>query len=105
MSARLLYLDTSVKLVTPESETHALRRHLRAWSLHVSASLLRTEAVRAAAPQNRQRLADTRRLLRSLSLIDLDRGLLDRAGALAPVALRSLDAVRLAAALSLGKDL
>lgn len=107
MSARLVYLDTSafVKLVTPEPETEALSSHLRRWSTAVSASLLRTEALRAAARSSPESVRDTRRALRDIAFIDLDRAILDQAGILAPLHLRSLDAVHLAAALSLGDDL
>ncbi len=46
-----------------------------------------------------------RRLLRTMRLIRLDEPLLDRAGDLDPRELRSLDAVHLAAALTVGSDL
>jgi predicted nucleic acid-binding protein len=42
--------------------------------------------------------AAARRLLRSIDLIRLDDGLLDAAGMLEPIGLRSLDALHLAAA-------
>jgi predicted nucleic acid-binding protein len=107
MSGRLVYLDSSafVKLVTPESETAALIAHLRRWSLAVSATLLRTEALRAATRNSPACVVDTRRALRDIAFIDLGRDLLDQAGILAPTGLRSLDAVHLAVALSLGDDL
>jgi uncharacterized protein len=107
MSDRLVYLDTSafVKLVTPEPETVALVAHLRRWSVAVSATLLRTEALRAASRNSPASVLDTRRALRDMAFIDLSRDLLDQAGTLTPPELRSLDAVHLAAALSLGDDL
>ncbi len=107
MSDRLVYLDTSafVKLVTPEPETRALVAHLRHWTHAVSSTLLRTEALRAAARNSAASVLDTRRALRDLAFIDLTRDLLDQAGGLVPSDLRSLDAIHLAAALSLGDDL
>ena len=107
MSGRLVYLDTSafVKLVTPEPETSALVAHLRRRSLAVAATLLRTEALRAASRNSPACLVDTRRALRDLVFIDLSRDVLDQAGILGPPGLRSLDAVHLAVALSLGDDL
>jgi predicted nucleic acid-binding protein len=50
-------------------------------------------------------MAAVRRQLRGVVLIELDRSLLDRAGTLAPADLRSLDAIHIAAALSIGTDL
>ena len=101
------YLDTSalVKLCWPEPESAALRRYLRSWPLRVSSSLIRTEALRAAARQPVPRLAGARRQLRGLVMIDIDRALLDQAGLLRPSETRSLDAVHLATALALGPDL
>lgn len=106
MNGRAVYLDTSafMKLVMPEPESPALRAHLRRWPTRVSASLLCTEALRAASRASPVRLAAVRHQLRGLVLIDLDRTLLENAGMLGPPAMRSLDAVHVAAALSLGGD-
>jgi predicted nucleic acid-binding protein len=107
MSGRLVYLDSSafVKLVTPEAETQALVAYLRRWSVAVSATLLRTEALRAATRASPASVLAVRRALRDMAFIDLGRDLLDQAGTLTPPGLRSLDAVHVAAALSLGDDL
>lgn len=105
---RLLYLDTSafVKLVNSEPETPALRRHLRQRSAElVSAVLLRTEALRTAQAQSAARVGSMRIALRQVAFIDLDRPLFDAAGTIQPPDVRSLDAVHLVAALSLGDDL
>lgn len=77
----------------------------RRWSTAVSASLLRTEALRVAARSSPECVRDTRRALRDIAFVDLDWALLDHAGILGPPHLRSLDAVHLTAALSLGDDL
>jgi predicted nucleic acid-binding protein len=50
-------------------------------------------------------VAPARRLLATITLLRLDDPLLDRAADLEPSELRSLDAVHVAAALSLGPDL
>jgi hypothetical protein len=108
MSADVAYLDTSavVKLLVREVETPSLRRHLRRWPRRSSAALTRVELVRTI---NRaglgQLLPQARRQLAALHLIRLDDQLLDRAAELEPPGLRSLDAIHLAAAQSLGSDL
>jgi uncharacterized protein len=71
----------------------------------VSSTLIRAEALRAAARQPVPRLAGAHRQLRGLVMIDVDRALLDQAGVLPPPEARPLDAVHLATALALGSDL
>lgn len=108
MSGRIAYLDSSafVKLVVTEPESDALRRALARWPDRVSATLLRTETVRALRRSGNARyVANARRLLRSVYMIRVDEPLLDRAGELDPPDLRSLDAIHLAAALALSADL
>lgn len=108
MSADTAYLDTSafLKLLVTEPESAALVEALTPWSSFASAALLRTETARALHRSGHSDiLGSARRLLRTVHLIRIDDPLLDRAGDLPPVDLRSLDAVHLAAALSLGPDL
>jgi predicted nucleic acid-binding protein len=107
MSGRTAYLDTSafVKLVVAEPESRALTRYLRRWPARASAALLRTEALRALGRSGQPPVGAARQLFGGLHLIALDEALLDRAGELRPRTVRSLDAVHLAAALSLGSDL
>ncbi|MBA2638649.1 MAG: type II toxin-antitoxin system VapC family toxin [Nocardioidaceae bacterium] len=108
MSASAAYLDTSafVKLLVAEPESAALRARLARWPDRVSATLLRTETVRALRRSGNEHLiGSARRLFRAILLIRLDEPLLDRAGDLGPAELRSLDSVHLAAALSVGTDL
>jgi predicted nucleic acid-binding protein len=108
MSGSAAYLDTSafVKLIVAEPESAALRARLQRWPDRVSATLLRTETVRALRRSgNEHLLAHARRLFAAINLVRLDEPLLDRAGDLGPVELRSLDAVHLAAALAVGPDL
>jgi predicted nucleic acid-binding protein len=106
MSGNVAYLDSSafVKLVVQESESSALRAWLRNWPERASATLLRVESVRAVAPSGPQAIRTARWQMARLHLIELNRPLLDAAATVAGP-LRSLDAVHLAAALSLGSDL
>jgi predicted nucleic acid-binding protein len=108
MSADVTYLDTSamVKLLMQEPESPALRSWLGGWPRRSSSALLRVELVRTARRAGLPRLvAEARRQVAGVHLIRLDDDLLERAADLEPASLRSLDAVHLAAAMSLGSDL
>jgi predicted nucleic acid-binding protein len=107
MSDRYVYLDTSafMKLITPEAETQALNDYLASRSLRVSSALLRAEALRGAMRVSQEHVAKVRRQLRTVALLDISRDLLDQAGGLQPPDLRTLDAIHIASALSLGDDL
>ena len=96
----MIYLDSSalVKLVVLEPESRALRAYLRGEPERVSCGLARTEVLRAVRPIGPAAIAAARRLLQRIDLIRLDDALLDAAGMIEPVGLRSLDAVHLAAA-------
>jgi predicted nucleic acid-binding protein len=100
------YLDTSAiaKFVRPEAETKPLRRWLtgKGWIL---SDLHRTELRRAAARAGGRALARCERLLAESDVIRIDAEVFDRAGRLDPAGLRSLDALHLAAAMTLGPDL
>jgi predicted nucleic acid-binding protein len=77
------YLDTSalVKLCWPKPESAALRRHLRSWPLRASSTLIRTEALRAAARQPVPRLTGARRQLRVGVVVTYDQRMADAATA------------------------
>jgi predicted nucleic acid-binding protein len=108
MSADLAYIDTSaaVKLVIREEQTTALRRALGRWPRRASSALLRLELLRAVARTGLPRAMDrARRELATVHLVTIDDALLDRAIDLRPSRLRSLDALHLATALTLGADL
>ena len=109
MSGEFLYLDSSalVKLVLPEAESSALLESLRAWPLRLASELAHVEVVRAvrratADPEVERRAEE---VLAGLHLIKLHRDILGHAARLEPRTLRSLDALHLASALSLGDDL
>lgn len=107
MNGDIAYVDSSafVKLVAPEAETAALSRYLLAWPRHVSSSLLRVEALRAARRATRDAEARTHARLRSILLVAIGEEVLDLAARLDPPRLRALDAIHLATARLLETDL
>jgi hypothetical protein len=105
----LLYLDSSalVKLILPEAETGALLTALGDWPQRITSEIaaveIRRAARRASGDEAVRRRADE--VLAGLHLLRLDAAILDRAARLEPETLRSLDAIHLASALSIGDDL
>jgi uncharacterized protein len=102
------YLDTSglVKLVVAERETPGLRAWLSQTERSpVSSDLARTELMRAVRRTAPERLVAARAVLDSITLLAATVEVFEEAGRLVPSSMRSLDAVHLAAALSLGDDL
>lgn len=99
-------MDTSAlaKLVRPEAETRALRRWLgpKRW---IISDLQRTELRRAAWRAGGRALLRAERLLAESDVVRVDADVFDRAGRMEPATLRSLDAIHLAAAMTLGSDL
>ena len=106
MSFLPVYLDTSaiVKLVAPEPETDALFSALARWPDRVSCELARVEVHRALwrAGASRAIRARADAVLSGLVLLRIDDSVLSRAGSFKDPTLRALDAVHLAAALSIG---
>jgi predicted nucleic acid-binding protein len=96
----VVYLDSSVlvKLVVREPESRALRSYLRRDPERLSCGLARTEVLRAVRPLGPAAVETARRFLRNIDLVRLDEALLDAAGMLEPLAVRSLEAIHLAAA-------
>ena len=101
------YLDSSafVKIIVKEPETDALRRFLKRWPSRVSSALLRAEALRAIRPHGPEALTKAVTRLSQVNLVGMDDELLEAAGKLDPPALRTLDAIHVASALTLGTDL
>jgi predicted nucleic acid-binding protein len=95
------------KLVVAEDESQSLRSFLsaRGDDSLFSSALARTELIRAVAPNGAQAIADARDLLFALHTVMLTRQLLDDAGTLLPLRLRSLDAIHLVAARRAGDTL
>lgn len=98
------YLDASafVKLVVEEPGSGELAEYLGRWPLRVSSSLLAVEGVRACARVDEQAADRAERMLSDVTLIPAGPELLGQAARLGPAPLRSLDAIHLATALSLG---
>lgn len=107
MSEPTAYLDSSaiVKLAVVEEHSAALRAWLRDRPDRTSCALARTEVLRAVRSIGPAASVAARAILTGLNLIQVDDRLLDAAASIEPGILRSLDAIHLAAALSLGDDL
>lgn len=108
MSAeRATYLDSSalVKLAVEEPESAELRRYLRRRRPLVSSSLARAEVTRALLPLGETALRRGADVLNALELVRINDRILVAAGILRPHELRTLDAIHLATASSLGNDL
>ena len=101
------YLDSSaiVKLAVREPETAALRRHLRRRRTLITSALARTEVLRALLPAGEGAMAAGRRVLSRIDLVRVNDQVLGGAGVLLPIELRSLDAIPLATAGRIGRDL
>lgn len=100
------YFDSSaiVKLGRPERESLALIDYLDEQQPNALTSVLADVEVRRALDRLRARGADPGDHVRGFFLIDLSRDVRDLAAKVAPT-LRSLEAVHLATALSIGVDL
>jgi predicted nucleic acid-binding protein len=70
-----------------------------------TSELSRVEVIRGCRRTNENLLSAAGQLLAGLNLIPLTPELLDRAAMLGPAALRSLDAIHLASAMTLGDNL
>lgn len=103
-----VYVDTSalLKLVVVEPESAALRGLLESSATTaVSSDLARTEVIRAVRRGAPEQVVTARAVLDSLVLLTVTTETFEVAGRLDPSILRSLDALHLAAALSLGDEL
>lgn len=110
MTGSLVYLDSSaiVKLVVREPESPALFDWLAARPERISSAVARVEIMRAlrrAGPSGAAGRHRAMEVLDRIALLPVDRPILDAAGELGPPDLRSLDAIHLATALSVGADL
>ncbi len=99
------YLDSSaiVKLVVAEAGTSVVEAHAARSRGLLTSRLAATEVARAARRQGQRRLLQqVDDVLESLVLLEVTAAILKRAAALNPPDLRTLDAIHLATALSLG---
>lgn len=107
MTSQPVYLDSSAlaKLVFPEAESAALRRWLDGWPDRVTSMLARVELQRllrrGRAPASTRRRAEL--VLSTLTLLRVDEPALQLACDIRDQFLRTVDAIHLASALSLGE--
>jgi len=101
------YLDSSaaVKLVVREIESAALGAWVRDRPRLASSALLRTELMRAVRRGEPHSIDHARATIARFNLHAIDPEILDLAGRLDPVGLRSLDAIHLATALRIAGEL
>jgi predicted nucleic acid-binding protein len=100
-------MDSSaiVKLAVREPQSDALRKYLRRRRPLISSAVARAEVLRALLPGGEPALASGRRVLDRVDLVRVNDRVLNLAGMLLPLELRSLDAIHLATATRLGADL
>jgi len=100
----LCYLDSSalVKLAVREPESDALRRFLRGKKELCASALVRTEVTRALLGLGVAAVARGAEVVARVELVRVNDRILDAAGRLAPLELRSLDAIHLATAEAAG---
>jgi predicted nucleic acid-binding protein len=105
-SAELVYLDSSafVKLVLPEPETPALLAALEGVERLVASEILEIEVLRATRRGGGD-IVTARGQLAAVRLLPLSSEIRKLASELEPSSVRSLDAIHLATALSLGERL
>lgn len=94
-----------MKLLLEEDCHTELREELAEWDGYVSSTLLAVESIRACGRYGGERAADAREWLLGVALLPLDDAVMDRATALGPAPLRSLDALHLATALTIRDDI
>jgi hypothetical protein len=101
-----VYLDSSalLKLVLPEAGRAALESAIHGWPDRLTSELSAVECRRAVRRQPEAAVLSPRMedVLSSLTLLRIDQELLRLAGTIGPPRLRSLDAIHLASALSIG---
>jgi len=105
----VIYLDSSalLKLLFEEDESAALERWMseRAGAPTLSSELAKVEVVRATRRLDTDAVPAARALVSQLDLIPLSGGLIDAAVDAGGPALRTLDALHLASALSIRTEL
>jgi len=106
---KFVYLDSSaiLKIIVPEPESRALFELLRDWPVRVSSELALVEVLRALrrAGATVSQFRRGQRVLDRIGLMSVDGRIFKDAALLKPISMRSLDAIHLATALSLGGEL
>lgn len=105
-SPPIAYLDSSalVKLIAIEAETQALRQELRNWPDRASSLLATVEVTRTARRLGGHAPAVASRVLAGLRLLAID-PIVPTAAQIGGMTLRSLDAIHLATAASISRQL
>lgn len=94
-----------MKLVVSEAETEALRLEIRDFESLATSRVARVEVGRSARRRSRETGRVAREVLEGFVLLPLDDPVLTAAEKLPPSELRSLDALHVASAISLGDEL
>lgn len=94
-----------MKVVLREPGENVLRAEMAEWDGYVSSALLAVEAVRACSRHRSEYVQDAREWLLDVALLPMDDAVLNEATSLEPAALRSLDALHLATALSIRDEI
>jgi predicted nucleic acid-binding protein len=99
----MLYLDTSalVKLVLTEPESSVLAGVVRTGPGMISSALARIEVIRAVRRKGPVEEKSARLLMASVDSVDITDQIINEAGRIGRLQLRSLDAIHLATALEL----
>lgn len=105
MSRDLAYVDSSalVKLFKTEDESDAISAAVTEWPALVSADLLDVEVMRVGRACGLQREAQA--MIDAVGLVPMSDSIRQRAGRIGQPELRTLDAIHLATAQSLGERL
>lgn len=104
---RVVYLDSSaiVKLIIPEVGSEALRAWLADRPLRATSAIARTEVLRAVRPEGSVAITAARAIFLAVDQVSIGESILEAAVLLPPTTLRTLDAIHLATAVSIGEDL
>ena len=109
MTGDILYLDSSalVKLILIEAESIPLLRLLLAWPYRITSQIGFVEVHRAIrrASEDEKVLRCLEEVLATIHFMDVHMNILAEASLLQPKALRSLDAIHLASAVTLKPEL
>jgi predicted nucleic acid-binding protein len=102
-----IYLDASaiVKLIVGEPESAALIASLDPEARHVTSRIATVEVMRAAARHGGVDVSRVLAVLDALDMIELSEDVAVRAGSITPANLRALDAIHLASAIGIRREL
>lgn len=103
----IVYVDASaiVRIVADEPGRAATVAYLRDHETRVTSILSAVEVPRAVARKRAEAAPAASAFLNDLVIVAMDRIIVSRAGGLGPPTLRTLDAIHLATAMELGREL